>query len=96
MNMYTHNSTYCIYNNVHTHKSVPPCTDVGWAYGGRWGVGWCVRDNTNITNHIHAHLVGFGGVCMWSIHYAQCFGHYQTWGGGVNGHDVNLRDDVTG
>ena len=33
----------------------------------------------NIINHIHAHLVGFGGVCMGSVHYAQC---YQTWGVG--------------
>ena len=26
--------------------------------------------------------VEFGGVCMVSVHYAQCFGHYRTWGVG--------------
>ena len=34
---------------------------------------------TNTINHVHAHLVGFGVV---SVHYAQCFGHYRTWGVG--------------
>ena len=62
---------------------------------GLWGpvgVGWCACDKTNTINHVHAHLVGFGGVSE----------HYAVLGGGVNGHDVNLRDkcgvcdDVTG
>ena len=50
---------------------------------------------TNIINHVHAHLVGLGGVRRESVHLSDL-------GGGVNGHDVNLRDkcgvcdDVTG
>ena len=72
--MYTHyNGTY---NNV--------CTQVRTTVYGRGkglrgpvGVGWCACDNT--INHVHAH---FGGVCMVSVHYAQCFGHYRTWGVG--------------
>ena len=39
-------------------------------------------DMTHIMNHVHAHLVGLGGVCRGSVHYAQCFGHYRTWGVG--------------
>ena len=72
------------------------CTTVygrGRGLRGPVGVGWCACDMTNIINHVHAHLVG--GV-------RTCFGHYRTWGGGVNGHGVNLCDkcgvcdDVTG
>ena len=48
--------------------------------GGRRMV--CVRQD----NIVHAHLVGLGGVCMVSV---QCLSDL---GGGVNGHDVNLRD----
>ena len=81
--MYTH------YNG--THNNV--CTQVRTTVYGRWrglrgpvGVGWCACDTIN---HVHAHLVGFGGVCRGSVHYAQC---YRTGGrgggGGVNGHDV--------
>ena len=57
----------------------------------------CVRQDK--LNHVHAHLVGLGGVCMVSVHYAQCLSDLR---GGVNGHGVNLRDkcgvcdDVTG
>ena len=76
---------------MYARKSAPLCTDVGGAYGGRWA-----SDGVTTINHVHDHLVGFGGVCRVSVHYAQCLG------GGVNGHDVNLRekcgvcDDVTG
>ena len=68
------------------------CTDVGGAYGGRWASD---GDKTNIT---HAHLVGFGGVCM----VCTVLRTLSDLRGGVNGHDVNLRDkcgvcdDVTG
>ena len=57
--------------------SAPLCTDVGGAYGGRWA-----SDGVRVTRqtHVHDHLVGFRGVCRVSL------------GGGVNGHDVNLRD----
>ena len=37
------------------------------------------RIKTNTINHVHAHLVGFGGVCRVSVHYEQC---YRTWGVG--------------
>ena len=52
---------------MYGHKSAPPCTDVGGAYGGRWA-----SDGVRATtiNHVHAHLVG---VCMGSVHYAQCY-----------------------
>ena len=86
--MYTHNNV-C----MQVRTTVYGC---GRGLRGPVGVGWCACDKTNTINHVHAHLVGFGVV---SVHYAQCFGHL---GGGVNGHDVNLRDkwgvcdDVTG
>ena len=41
---------------------------------GPVGVGWCACDKTTTINHVHAHLVGFGGVCRVSVHYAQRFG----------------------
>ena len=69
--MYTHyNGTIIMY----ARRSAP----LGGG-GGPVGVGWCVCDKTN---HVHAHLVWFGGVCMVSVHYAQCFRHYRTWGVG--------------
>ena len=60
MNMYTHCNG--TYNNV--------------CLRGPVGVRWCACDKTNTINHVHAHLVGFGGG---SVHYAQC---YRTWGVG--------------
>ena len=36
---------------------------------GPVGVGWCACDKTNTVNHVHAHLVGLGGVCRGSVHY---------------------------
>ena len=81
---------------MYARNSAPPCMEVGGrGLRGLVGVGWCACDKTNTVNHVHAHLVGFGGVCRGSVHYAQCFGP-------VNGHDTNLRDrcgvcdDVTG
>ena len=72
--MYTHYN-YIQYNNVCTHVRTT-------VYGCGRGVGWCACDKTTTINHVHAHLVGFGGVCRVSVHYAQCFGHYRTWGVG--------------
>ena len=67
------------------------CTQVRTCMYGRGrglrgpvGVGWCACDKANIINHVHAHLVGFGRVC---VHYA-----LSDLRGGVNGHNVNLRD----
>ena len=59
-------------------------TVYGCGRGLRWpvGVGWCACDKTSTISHVHAHLVGFGGVCRVSVHYAQCFRHYRTWGVG--------------
>ena len=74
--MYTHyNGTY---NNVCTQVR----TTVYGSLRGPVGIRRCARDKTNTINHVHAHLVGFGGVCRVSVHYAQCFGHYRTWGVG--------------
>ena len=57
--MYTH------YNGTHNNVCTKLCTTV---YGGGWegptgavGVGWCACDKTNTVNHVHAHLVWFGG-----------------------------------
>ena len=62
-----------IYNNV--------CTQVRTTVYGRGrglrgpvGVGWCACDKKHSINHVHAHLVGFGGVCRGSVHYAQSWG----------------------
>ena len=49
---------------------------------GPTGAGGRACAKTNTINHVHAHLVGFGGVCRGSVHYAQCFGHYRAWGVG--------------
>ena len=78
-NMYTH------YNGTHNNVCTKLRTTVyggGRGLRGPVGVGWCACDKTNTVNHVHAHLVGFGGVCRGSVHYAQCFGSYRTWGGG--------------
>ena len=64
------------YTSTHFRNSVYGC---GRGLRGPVGVGWCACDKTNTINHVHAHLVGFGGVCRG---YAQCFGHYRTWGAG--------------
>ena len=91
MNMYYYNETY---NNVCTYarRSAPLCTDVvGGAYGGRWA--------SDGVHHVHAHLVGLGGVCRTLCTVLRTISDL---GGGVNGNDVNLRDkcgvcdDVTG
>ena len=69
---------------------------------GPVGVGWCACDKTNTVNHVHAHLVGFGGVCRGSGTLCTVLRKLSDLGGGVNGHDANLRDkcgvcdDVTG
>ena len=63
---------------MYARKSPPPCTEVGGAYGG---VGWCACDKTNTLNHVHAHLVGFGGVCRGSVHYAVLRTVSDLWGG---------------
>ena len=57
------------------------------AGGGAAGCGGGAASSTDpagegSVNHVHAHLVGFGGVCRGSVHYAQCFGRYRTWGVG--------------
>ena len=63
------------------------------------GVGWCVCDKTNTINHVHTHLVGFGGVCMALFTVLRTL--LDLWGG-VNSHGMNLLDqcgvcdDVTG
>ena len=78
-NMYTH------YNGTHNNVCTKLRTTVfggGRGLRGQVGVGWCACDKTNTVNHVHAHLVGFGGVCRGSVHYAQCFGSYRTWGVG--------------
>ena len=81
-----------------THNNVLRTTVYGGGRGlqGPVGVGWCACDKTNTVNHVHAHLVGFGGVCRTLCTVLSDLG------GGVNGHDTNLRDkcgvcnDVTG
>ena len=76
--MYTHyNGTYN--NNVCTQVRT---TVYGHGGGGGYGAGGRRMVCVDKTNHVHAHLVWFGGVCMVSVHYAQCFGHYRTWGVG--------------
>ena len=75
-NMYIH------YNGTHNNVCTKLRTTVyggGRGLRGPVGVGWCACDKTNTVNHVHAHLVGFGGVCRGSVHYAQC---YRTWGVG--------------
>ena len=80
-------------SHMYTHYNNNVCTQVRTTVYGRGrglrgpvGVGWCACDKTNTVNHVHAHLVGVR----------------TDLGGGVNGHDVNLRDkcgvcdDVTG
>ena len=77
--MYTH------YNGTHNNVCTKLRTTVyggGRGLRGPVGVGWCACDKTNTVNHVHAHLVGLGGVCWGSVHYAQCFGSYRTWGVG--------------
>ena len=57
----------CIYTHYNgTHNNV--CTKLrttvyggGRGLRGPVGVGWCACDKTNTVNHVHAHLVGFGG-----------------------------------
>ena len=34
---------------------------------GPVGVGWCVCEKANIINHVHAHLVGLGGVSVGGV-----------------------------
>ena len=93
LSRYYHLHSLVGYSAMHSASirdaSMYVCTQVRTTVYGRGrglrgpvGIGWCACDKTNIINHVHAHLVGFGGVCMGSVHYAQCFGHYQTWGVG--------------
>ena len=83
------------YTSTHFRNSVYGC---GRGLQGPVGVGWCACDKTNTINHVHAHLVGFGGVCT----LCTVLRTLSDLGGGVNGHDVTLRDkcgvcdDVTG
>ena len=56
--MYTH------YNGTHNNVCTKLRTTVyggGRGLRGPVGVGWCACDKTNTVNHVHAHLVGFGG-----------------------------------
>ena len=68
-------------NEYIIHNNVFRTTVYGGGRGlqGPVGVGWCACDKTPTVNHVQAHLVGFGGVCRGSVHYAQCFG---SWGVG--------------
>ena len=62
---------------------------------------WWASDGVRVTRqtHVHAHLVVFGGVCRTLCTVLRTLSDL---GGGVNDHDVNLRDkcgvcdDVTG
>ena len=63
----------CTHIMAHNNVCTKLCTTVyggGRGIRGPVGVGWCACDNVN---HVHAHLVGFGGVCRGSVHYAQCY-----------------------
>ena len=92
-NMYTH------YNGTHNNVCTKLRTTVyggGRGLRGPVGVGWCACDKTNTVNHVHAHLVG---VCRGSVHNAQCFGSYWTWGVGSTAttrDKCGVCDDVTG
>ena len=47
---------------IMARNSAPLCMEVGGrGLRGLVGVGWCACDKTNTVNHVHAHLVGFGG-----------------------------------
>ena len=71
--MYTH------YSGTHNNVCTKLRTTVYGGLRGPVGVGLCACDKTNTVNHVHAHLVW---VCRGSVHYAQCFGRYRTWGVG--------------
>ena len=62
---------------AHTHTHPYYCVQ---AWEGPVGVGWCACDMTNIINHVHAHLAGWGGVGCVSVYYVEWFGHYRTCG----------------
>ena len=48
---------------AHMHASPHHCVRMWWeGPTGPLGVGWCACDMTHIINHVHAHLVGLGGV----------------------------------
>ena len=58
------------YNGTHNNVCTKLRTTVyggGRGLRGPVGVGWCACDKTNTVNHVHAHLVGFGGVCRGSV-----------------------------
>ena len=66
---------------MHAHPCV--CTDVGGAYGGRWASdGVCVTRQTLQTTYMPTLLHGVRTLCT----------VLSDLGGGVNGHDANLRD----
>ena len=78
---------------MYARKSAPLCTDVGGAYGGRWASDG-VQDKHTYTPTLLGSEGSAGVRTLCTV--------LSDLGGGVNGHDVNLRDkcgvcdDVTG
>ena len=72
-----------------SQNDAPACTSVGVYGRERWtlGVGWCACDKDK--HHVHAHLVGLGGVGWVICTVVRTLS--DLWGG-VNGHGMNLRD----
>ena len=97
--MYTHyNGTH---NNVCTKLRIP-CTEAGGAYGGRWASdGVHVTRQTLQTTYTPT-LSGSEGSAGGLYIICTVLRKLSDLGGGVNGHDANLRDkcgvcdDVTG
>ena len=83
-------------------NSAPPCTEVGGAYGGRWASdGVRVTRQTLQTTYTPT-LSGSEGSAGGLYIICTVLRKLSDLGGGVNGHDANLRDkcgvcdDVTG